>query len=106
MEIRTSGKRRTALLQTLRSVLDPTRAAPGCLEARLYYGTDKNRAVLLVEEWKSRADFELSLYPAKINAIVAAIELSSQAPVVRVDTVDRREGMDGLAISARKVWTK
>jgi hypothetical protein len=35
---------------------------------------------------------------AKLNAIVAAIELSSEAPVVRVDVVKREEGVDVLAL--------
>jgi hypothetical protein len=35
---------------------------------------------------------------AKLNAIVAAIELSSEAPVVRVDAVEREEGVDALAL--------
>jgi hypothetical protein len=35
---------------------------------------------------------------AKLNAIVAAIELSSEAPVVRVDTVEREEGVDVLSL--------
>jgi hypothetical protein len=35
---------------------------------------------------------------AKLNAIVAAIELSSEAPVVRIDTVEREEGVDALSL--------
>jgi quinol monooxygenase YgiN len=98
MEIRVPRDRRPAVLQTLRSVLGPTRVAPGCLDARLYSGTDKLKAVMLVEEWQSREEFEHSLDATKINAIVAAVELASEAPIVRVDTVERREGMAGLAL--------
>jgi hypothetical protein len=54
--------------------------------------------LLLVEEWESRRQFERNLDADKINAIVAAIELSSGAPVVRVDTVEREEGVDALAL--------
>jgi quinol monooxygenase YgiN len=98
MEIRTATKTRSSVLKIMRAVLGPTRAAPGCLAARLYSSAEKSKAILLLEEWQSRADFELSLYPAKINAIIAAIELSIQPPIVRLDTVGRREGLDGLAI--------
>jgi quinol monooxygenase YgiN len=54
--------------------------------------------LLLVEEWESREKFDRNLDAAKINAIVAAIELSSEAPVVRVDAVQREEGVDALAL--------
>jgi hypothetical protein len=53
---------------------------------------------LLVEEWESSDQFEHNLDVTKLNAIVGAIELSSEAPVVRVDTVEREEGVDALAL--------
>ena len=39
-----------------------------------------------------------NLDAAKLNTIVAAIELSSEAPVVRLDSVVREEGVDTLAL--------
>src|SRR5437660_10730910 len=78
-------------------MLGPTRVAPGCLEARLYSDLDRRKALLLFEDWDSREQFERNLDAAKLNAIVAAIELSSEAPVVRVDTVAQREGVDDSA---------
>lgn len=98
MEIVVADQMRTALLRTLGSVLEPTRVAPGCLSARLFSDLDKRKGLLLVEEWKTRDQFERNLDTAKLNAIVGAIELSSEAPVVRVDTVEREEGVDTLAL--------
>jgi quinol monooxygenase YgiN len=96
LQIIAPDERRAVLLRTLAAMLGPTRAAPGCLEARLYSGLDPRKTLLLVEDWDSREQFERNLDAAKLNAIVAAIELSSEAPVVRIDTVERREGMDVL----------
>jgi quinol monooxygenase YgiN len=97
MQIIASDEKRTALLRTLGSMLGPTRVAPGCLDARLYADLDKRKTLLLVEDWESREQFDRNLDMAKLNAIVAAIELSSDAPVVRIDTVEREEGVDALA---------
>jgi len=96
LQIIAPDERRTILFRTLAAMLGPTRVAPGCLDARLYSDIDRRKTFLLVEDWDSREQFERNLDAAKLNAIVAAIELSSEAPVVRVDTVERREGMDGL----------
>jgi quinol monooxygenase YgiN len=96
LQIIAPDERRTILLRTLVAMLGPTRVAPGCLEAHLYSDLDRRKTVLLVEDWDSREQFERNLDSAKLNAIVAAIELSSEPPVVRIDTVERREGMDGL----------
>jgi quinol monooxygenase YgiN len=98
IQIVAPDERRTALLRTLGSMLGPTRVAPGCLDARLYSDVDGRKTLLLVEDWQSREQFERNLDPAKLNAIVAAIELSNEPPVVRVDVVERHEGIDGLAL--------
>jgi quinol monooxygenase YgiN len=98
MQIVAPDDRRTALLRTLGSMLGPTRVAPGCLDARLYSDLDRRKTLLIVEEWESREKFERNLDMAKLNAIVAAIDLSSEAPVVRVDTVEREEGVEALAL--------
>ena len=98
MQIVAPDEKRTALLRALGSMLGPTRVAPGCREARLYSDLDRRKTLLLVEEWESREQFDRNLDASKINAIVAAIELSSEAPVVRVDAVEREEGVDALAL--------
>ncbi len=72
--------------------------APGCLSARLFSDLDKRKAVVLIEEWESRDQFDRNLDSTKLNAIVGAIELASEAPVVRVDTVEREEGVEALAL--------
>jgi quinol monooxygenase YgiN len=98
MQIVAPDENRTAILRTLGSLLGPTRAAAGCMQAQLYADLDKRRTLFLVEEWESREQFERNLDAAKLNTIVAAIELSNQAPVVRVDSVVREEGVDTLAL--------
>jgi quinol monooxygenase YgiN len=97
MQIVAPDEKRTAILRTLGSLLGPTRAAAGCMQAQLYADVDKRRTLMFVEEWESREQFERNLDAAKLNTIVAAIELSDQAPVVRVDSVVREEGVDTLA---------
>jgi quinol monooxygenase YgiN len=96
MQIVAPDEKRTEILRTLGSLLGPTRAAAGCMQAQLYADLDKRKTLLLIEEWSSREQFERNLDSAKLNIIVAAIELSSEAPVVRVDTVEREEGVDTL----------
>ena len=98
MQIVAPDEKRTAILRTLGALLGPTRAAAGCMQARLYADLDRRKTLFLVEEWESREQFERNLDAAKLNAIVAAIELSSEPPVVRIDTVERREGMEVLAL--------
>lgn len=99
LEIMASDRVRTALLRTLGSVIEPTRVAPGCRSVRLFTDLDKRRTLVLVEEWKTRVEFERNLDATKLNTIVGAIELSGEPPVVRIDTIEREEGVDLLALS-------
>jgi quinol monooxygenase YgiN len=98
MQIVAPDEKRTAILRTLGALLGPTRAAAGCMQARLYADIDRRKTLLLVEEWESREQFERNLDSTKLNTIVAAIELSSEAPVVRLDSVEREEGVNTLAL--------
>ena len=96
MRIVTSDDRRSALLRTLGSVLGPTRVTPGCLDARIYAEFDRGKSIVLVEEWETREQFDEHLDAETFKTLVAALELSSEAPLVRIDTVTREEGFEAL----------
>jgi quinol monooxygenase YgiN len=98
IQIVAPDEKRTTIVRALSALLGPTRAAAGCMRAHLYADLDKPKTLFFVEEWESRAQFERNLDTAKINTIVAAIELCGEAPVVRVDSVEREEGVDTLAL--------
>jgi quinol monooxygenase YgiN len=105
MQIVAPDEKRAAIQRALGSLLGPTRAAAGCIQAQLYADLDKRKTLLLVEEWESREQFDRNLDTAKINTIVAAIELSDEAPVVRVDSVEREEGVNTLALHRASTGT-
>jgi quinol monooxygenase YgiN len=96
MQIIAPEKARRAVLRTLSAGLGPTRVAPGCLDARLYTDAEREEVLTLVEEWGSREEFDQQLDTGKLNALVATIELCSEAPVIHVDEVTREEGIEGL----------
>jgi quinol monooxygenase YgiN len=97
MQIMAPEKTRKVLLRTLSAALGPTRVAPGCLDARLYADAENEKTLMLVEEWESREEFDEQLDADKVKTLVAAIELSSNAPVLHIDEVTREEGIGALA---------
>jgi quinol monooxygenase YgiN len=96
LHIAAPAEKRWALVRSLGALLAPTRVEPGCLEARLYADLDDPNVVMLVEEWESRDEFQLQLCGDKLKSLIAAIELSSVTPFIRVDLVDREEGFECL----------
>ena len=87
----------TDVIRTLAAQLGPTRVQPGCLRCDLYRDADDCEAIALVEEWASQADLDLRLRSEDYRAVLAAIELAIEPPVLHFDTVTRRAGLEIVA---------
>ncbi|MGL6111395.1 MAG: putative quinol monooxygenase [Rubrivivax sp.] len=97
LRLTTSPAQRHALVALIEPLLAPTRVEPGCESCRLYADTDDAGALTLVEEWSSQAALDRHLQSEARKSLIAAMELSNQAPVVRFDTIARREGLEVMA---------
>ncbi len=95
LRIVTVPQSRAKVVRTLAAQLGPTRVQPGCLRCDLYQDIENREAITLVEEWESQADLDPRLRSEDYRAVLAAIELSQEQPVIRFDTVTRRTGSGG-----------
>ena len=100
LRILTALKSRAEVIRTLAAQLGPIRVQPGCLRCDLYRDVEDPGAITLVEEWESQADLDLRLRSEEYRAVLAAIELAQEQPVIHFDTVIRRGGLEIVA-SAR-----
>jgi quinol monooxygenase YgiN len=98
MRIVAPDEKRATLVRSLGAMLGPTRAAPGCLDAQLYADVGNNKALILIEEWESRDLFDKQLDPDRLKMLVAAIDLSSEAPRIYIDSISRENALDALAM--------
>jgi quinol monooxygenase YgiN len=92
LRILTAPRSRAEVVRTLAAQLGPTRVQPGCRKCDLYQDVDHPEAITLVEEWDSQADLDPRLRSEDYRAVLAAIELSQEPPVIQFDTVIRRTG--------------
>jgi len=93
-------KYRAEVIRTLAAQLGQVRVQPGCLRCDLYRDVADPGAITLVEEWGSQAELDLRLRSEDYRAVLAAIELAQEPPVIHFDTVSRRAGLEIVA-SAR-----
>jgi quinol monooxygenase YgiN len=100
LRILTAPQSRTEVVRTLAAQLGPTRVQPGCLRCDLYQDLEDREAITLVEEWESQSDLDVRIRSEDYRAVLAAIELSREQPVIHFDTVTRRAGLEIVA-SAR-----
>ncbi len=92
LRIVTASRSRAEVIRTLAAQLGPTRVQPGCRKCDLYQDVESPEAITPVEEWESQADLDPRLRSEDYRAVLAAIELSQEPPVIHFDTVTRRSG--------------
>lgn len=89
--------RRHELLQSLTALLEPTRVQPGCITCRLYADMENLSVFTLASEWESQADLDRCLGSDAFKTVLAAMELSVEAPEISFDSVSRRAGLEVIA---------
>ncbi|MCB1809305.1 MAG: antibiotic biosynthesis monooxygenase, partial [Candidatus Competibacteraceae bacterium] len=84
---------RSQLISSIGALLQPTRVQPGCLSCRLYIDYDDENAITLIGEWSSRGELTRYLESDVRKTLVAALDLSTEMPQVRIDTIIRKEDL-------------
>ena len=79
---------------TLRSLLGPVRAQPGCRLTRLLHDLDDDSVLEFVVEWLDLPDLEEHLHSPAFRRILAVMELACEKPQVEIDEIPHRWGME------------
>ena len=87
-------KRTAEVLKILRSLLGPTNAHPGCASCEIYRDALDDRVFLYVEEWGSREQLESHIRSDHYRRLLAVMEVASEWPEIRYDTVSERQGFE------------
>lgn len=92
MIVRPEG--RGGLLETMRGILEPARVERGCLSYRLYEDVEDRNTFVLVEEWKTKRDLEGHIRTDNQRRLLALMDLLSEQPELRFNTVSHTAGME------------
>lgn len=87
-------EKRSALLETMRGMLEPARVERGCLSYRLYEDVEDRNTFVLVEEWKTQNDLESHIRTDNQRRLMALLDLLSEQPQLRFNTISHTAGMD------------
>jgi len=87
-------EKRSDLLETMRGMLEPARVERGCLSYRLYEDVENRNAFVLLEEWATQEDLERHISKDNQRQLLALMDLLSEQPELRFDTVSHTAGMD------------
>ena len=82
------------LLETMRGMLEPARVERGCLSYRLYEDVENRNDFFLLEEWATHEDLENHIRTDNQRRLLALMDLLSEQPELRFNTVSHTAGMD------------
>ena len=87
-------ERRSDLLETMRGMLEPARVERGCMSYRLYEDVENRNAFVLLEEWATQEDLERHIRTDNQRRLITLMDLLSEQPELRFNTVSHTAGMD------------
>ncbi|MBI5186645.1 MAG: antibiotic biosynthesis monooxygenase [Nitrospinae bacterium] len=85
---------RSALLETMRGMLEPARVERGCLSYHLYEDVEDRNTFILLEEWKTQNDLEVHIRTDNHRRLMALMDILSEQPELRFNTVSHTSGLD------------
>lgn len=87
-------EKRKDFLETMKGMLEPTRVERGCLSCLFYEDVENRNGFVLLEEWATQEDLERHLSQDIQKQQLELMDLLSEQPHMRFDTVSHTVGMD------------
>lgn len=93
-----SHEQRRQVLNVLRSIQGPTSTKAGCRCCRICEEDGQENAILYMECWDSREEFERHVRSDMFRRVLQAMELSGRAPDLKFHQVVDSQGMELLNV--------
>jgi quinol monooxygenase YgiN len=88
------AQKRQQALAILPPIIEMPRLDPGCIICRLYQGVRDEQTLLLEQRWASEEDLQRHLRSQRFHTILLVVEMASEVPEIRFDTVSHSDGID------------
>lgn len=102
IRIRTTPENRKELMQTFRSLSNPIQSEHGCKSCRIYREVGNEEAVIVIQEWDNKHNWDQHLRSEEFAVMMGAMSLLQQPESVEFQILDQLEGSRSVeAIKAR-----
>lgn len=81
-------------LQILHSIVERTRAEPGCLSCSVYQDTENECLLVFEEKWRSDEDLQRHLRSEVYQRVLLVMEMALIPPEIRFDTITDSGGVE------------
>ena len=85
-------EKRTEMMQTLLSMIEPTGKEKGCLSYDVFCELEDNHVFSLIEEWETREDLDYHIRSERFSILLGTKSLLTQPLGITIHTVSHSEG--------------
>jgi len=98
LDMTTATRKRDEIVRTFKQFIGPTEAQPGCLGCRLLQDLGGEKRLLCMESWREESDLMRRICSAPFRRVLAVMELSSELPELRIQTVSESRGLEAIKL--------
>ena len=90
------SEKRTEVMQTLLSMIEPTKNEMGCLICRVFQDIEDKYGFDLILKWETREDLDHYIRSDRFSVLLGTKSLLCEPPRIEIHTVSRSEGMESV----------
>jgi len=95
-------EKRTEVMQTLLSMIEPTENERGCLNCHGFRDIEGKNGFGLITEWETRKDLDRYIRSDRFSVLLGTKSLLCEPPQIEIHTVSHSEGMETVNAARRK----
>jgi quinol monooxygenase YgiN len=99
-------EKRTEVMQTLLSMIEPTEGERGCLSCHVFRDIEDKNDFDLVLEWETREDLDHYIRSDRFSVLLGTKSLLLEPLQIGIHTVSRSEGIEAVKASRGKNFDK
>ena len=95
-------EKRTEVMQTLLSMIEPTENESGCLSCHVFRDIEDKNVFSLIEEWETRQDLDDHIKSDRFSVLLGTKSLLSEPQQIEIHTISQSEGMEVIHAARNK----
>ena len=95
-------EKRTELMQTIPSMIEPTEKESGCLSSQGFLDIENKNSFSLMVKWATREDLDHYIRSDRFSVLLGTRSLLCEPPQIEIHTVSRSEGIETVNAARRK----
>ena len=95
-------EKRTEVMQTLLSMVEPTENECGCLSSQGFLDIENKNGFCLMAKWATREDLDHYIRSDRFSVLLGTRSLLCEPPQIEIHTVSRSEGIETVNAERRK----